>query len=110
MIIRAPLMSETLRAEEEACMKELRGNLNRVLKWQAGDAPEAQRSIREGLYPRSNGSMMDTLYTRQYFADDEDDDVEMEDDDDDIPPEISEDVHEAETQLVGSEQGIVDHL
>jgi hypothetical protein len=53
---------------------------------------------------------MDTLYTRQYFADDEDDDVEMEDDDDDIPPEISEDVHEAETQLVGSEQGIVDHL
>jgi hypothetical protein len=84
MLKRAPLMSETLRAEEEACMKELRSVLNRVLEWQADDAPEAliERSIREGLYPRSEGSMMDdALYTRQYFADDEDEDDETEDDD-----------------------------
>jgi uncharacterized phage infection (PIP) family protein YhgE len=108
MIKRAPQMTEATRAEEEVVVEEIRGDLDRLLEWQADDAPKAviEESIREGLYPRREGSMMDTLYTRLYFADDEDDEVEMEDHDD----EITEGVHETEMQVPGSEQGIIGHL
>lgn len=108
MIKRAPQMTEATRAEEEVVVKEIRGDLDRLLEWQADDAPKAviEESIRDGLYPRREGSMMDTLYTRLYFADDEDDEVEMEDHDD----EITEGVHETEMQVSGSEQGIIGHL
>ena len=108
MLERAPQMSDTLRAEEEAYKKELRSDLDRVLEWQADDAPEAliEASIREGLFPQREGSMMDTLYTRQHFAQDEDDDVEMEDNDE---LEIAEDVHAAEKEVFGGENGMLDY-
>jgi hypothetical protein len=108
MIKRAPQMTKATRAEEEVVVKEIRADLDRLLEWQADDAPKAviEESVREGLYPRREGSMMDTLYTRLYFADDGDDEVAMEDHDD----EITEGVHETEMQVSGSEQGIIGHL
>ena len=103
MIKRAPQMTEATRAEEEVVVKEIRADLDRLLEWQADDAPKAviEESIRDGLYPRREGSMMDTLYTRLYFADDdEDDEVEMEDHDD----EITEGVHETEKQVLSKSE------
>jgi hypothetical protein len=107
MIKRAPQMTEATKAEEDDVVKEIRGDLDRLLEWQADDAPKAliEESSREGMCPRREGSMMDTLYTRLYFADDEDDEVDVEDDD-----EITEGVHETKMQVSGNEQGIIDHL
>jgi hypothetical protein len=109
MFKRASKMTKATRAEEEVVVKKLRSDLDTLLEWQADYAPKSfiERSIREGLYPPREGIMMDTLYTRQYLADDGD--VEMEGDDD-IPLEITEDVHEAEMQVLRSEQGLVDDL
>jgi hypothetical protein len=102
MIEKAPQMTGTTRAEEEIITKELRGDLDSLLEWQADYAPKAlvEQSIREGLYPRREGNIMDALYTHQYFADDED--VKM-GGDDEIPLEKITDYYEAEMDVEGSE-------
>jgi hypothetical protein len=100
MIKGAPQMAKTERVEEEAMLVEHRSDLNSLLEWQADDASSelVESSIREGLFPRREGNIMDTLYTRQYFADDEDDDEmnDVEVDDADIPLET---ITEAEMEV-----------
>jgi hypothetical protein len=75
-------------------LKELRGDLDSLMERQADRVPSelVEKSIREGMFPQREGNMMDTLYTRQYFADDEDDEM----DEGEIPPETITDYYEAE--------------
>jgi hypothetical protein len=85
MIESAPEKAESRRVVEKDLIKELRSVLDCLLELQADSAPNdiIERSVRggEGLFPRREGSMMDTLFARQYSADE---DVEM----DDAEPEV----------------------
>lgn len=91
MIESAPEMAENRRVAEKDLIKELRGVLDCLLEFQADSAPNdiIERSVRggEGLFQRREGSMMDTLFARQYSADEdvEMDDAEPEVDDGDVP-------------------------
>lgn len=94
MAKKAATMSVVRRTQKETTLKELRIELNDLLKHQATDAPDKviQKSLRQGHYPGKEGKMMDLLFARAMGVDDEtfldnlevDEDSDSDDDDADV--------------------------